>query len=132
MSPAEYCAVSQVKVRHAKNFETRQHAYSKCGVDWVLTWEMKLWTPCRMLLGRHDYFQPFVHLIFNAEVLIHETLWQLGATIPRVRCLCSKEHREFFDLVVAGSVEGVEETVLAWMYLIGQALTVKLVRYKTI
>jgi hypothetical protein len=85
-----------------------------------------------MLLGRHDYFQPFVHLIFNAEALIHKTLWWLGATIPRMRCSCSKEHREFFDLVAAGGIEGVEEIALAWMYLIGQALTVKLVRYKTI
>ncbi|KAJ7810179.1 hypothetical protein B0H13DRAFT_2384747 [Mycena leptocephala] len=49
-SLAEYRAVSQVKVGHAKNFETRQRGYSKCGVDWVLAWEMKLWTPCQALI----------------------------------------------------------------------------------
>ncbi|KAJ7836731.1 hypothetical protein B0H13DRAFT_2368566 [Mycena leptocephala] len=109
ISPAEYRAISQVKVGHAKDFETRQRAYAKCGVDWVLIWEMKLWTPHRMLL----------------EALIHESLRRRNAAIPRVRCSCSKEHREFFDLVAAGGVDGVEKIALRWMYLIGQALTVK-------
>ncbi|KAJ7878712.1 hypothetical protein B0H13DRAFT_1892517 [Mycena leptocephala] len=113
ISSAEYRAISQVKVGHAKDFETRQRAYAKCEVDWVLIWEMKLWTPHHMLL----------------EALIHESLRRRNATIPRVRCSCSKEHREFFDLVAAGGVDGVEKIALRWMYLIGQALTVKSVGY---
>ncbi|KAJ7263201.1 hypothetical protein B0H12DRAFT_1103689 [Mycena haematopus] len=47
-------AVSQIKVGHTKNFEARKRAYSRCEVDWVLVWEMKLWTPRRMLLGKCD------------------------------------------------------------------------------
>ncbi|KAJ7894054.1 hypothetical protein B0H13DRAFT_2339435 [Mycena leptocephala] len=63
ISSAEYRAISQVKVGHAKDFETRQRAYAKCEVDWVLIWEMKLWTPHRMLL----------------EALIHESLRRRNA-----------------------------------------------------
>jgi hypothetical protein len=129
ISPAEYRAVSQVKVGHAKDFETRQRAYAKCGVDWVLIWEMKLWTPHRMLLGRCSSFSAVRALILHAEGLIHESLWRRNAAIPCVRCSCSKEHREFFDLVAAGGVDGVEKIALRWMYLTGQALTVKSVGY---
>ncbi|KAF7343052.1 hypothetical protein MVEN_01735500 [Mycena venus] len=90
ISPTDYHAASQVQVGHAKNFETRQRAYAKCGVDWILVWEMKLSTPHRMLL----------------EGLIHESLCQWGATVPHVRCSCSKRHHEFFDLEKAGGVWG--------------------------
>jgi hypothetical protein len=82
-----------------------------------------------MLLGRCNAFSAVRAFIFHAEALIHESLRRRNATIPRVRCSCSKEHREFFDLVAAGGVDGVEKIALRWMYLIGQALTVKSVGY---
>ncbi|KAF8205185.1 hypothetical protein K438DRAFT_2096261 [Mycena galopus ATCC 62051] len=39
-----------IKVGHSKDFEARQRAYLKCEINWAIEWEMKLWTPCRMLL----------------------------------------------------------------------------------
>ncbi|KAJ7937597.1 hypothetical protein B0H13DRAFT_1852568 [Mycena leptocephala] len=50
ISRVDYRAALQIKVGYSRDFETRQRAYSKCRVDWVLKWEMKLWTPHRMLL----------------------------------------------------------------------------------
>ncbi|KAF8183054.1 hypothetical protein K438DRAFT_1767112 [Mycena galopus ATCC 62051] len=101
----------QVKVSHTKDFATRQCAYSKCAVDWLLIWHVKLWTPNRILLGMTQESAPFVLCFIRAaEALAHESLRQRGATVPRMQ---------------PGGVGDIERIAFGWMYLLGQARTKK-------
>lgn len=52
----QYRAATQVKAGHSKNFDARQRGYRKCEIDWVLIWEVKVWTPNRKLLGTYLCF----------------------------------------------------------------------------
>ncbi|KAJ6467974.1 hypothetical protein C8R47DRAFT_1303112 [Mycena vitilis] len=101
----QYRAATQVKAGHSKNFDARQRGYRKCEIDWVLIWEVKVWTPNRKLL----------------EALIHESLRERGATVAPVKCSCLTCHREFYDLKKAGGVRGVKNLARFWMKALGQA-----------
>ncbi|KAJ7615701.1 hypothetical protein DFH06DRAFT_1343470 [Mycena polygramma] len=105
ISRGQYRAATQVKAGHSKNFDARQRGYRKCKIDWVLIWEVKVWTPNRKLL----------------EALIHESLRERGATVAPVKCSCSTCHREFYDLKKAGGVRGVKNLARFWMKALGQA-----------
>ncbi|KAJ6498492.1 hypothetical protein C8R47DRAFT_1068768 [Mycena vitilis] len=101
----QYRAATEVKAGHSKNFDARQRGYRKCEIDWVLIWEVKVWTPNRKLL----------------EALIHESLRERGATVAPVKCSCSTCHREFYDLKKARGVRGVKNLAIFWMKALGQA-----------
>ncbi|KAJ7833898.1 hypothetical protein B0H13DRAFT_1914355 [Mycena leptocephala] len=99
-----FLTASRVKVGHTNDLKRRRREYKKCEIDWVLTWRIKIWTPCHMLL----------------ESLMHASLHDMGATVPRVRCSCKKIHRELFGLQAAGGVRGVVRIARDWLRLIGQ------------
>ncbi|KAJ7039722.1 hypothetical protein C8F04DRAFT_1178444 [Mycena alexandri] len=104
ISYAAFLDCLELKAGHTKDLKQRLYGYKPCAPGYIFVWRCAYTTTRRMLIER----------------LIHLSLIQMGAQIPRYTCSgCGKRHREYFGFQAAGGFRGLERIVRYWLWVLG-------------
>ncbi|KAJ7023212.1 hypothetical protein C8F04DRAFT_1271634 [Mycena alexandri] len=106
LSTGAFRRLLEIKVGHTDNFRRRRSQYNRCCRGWfTIIWIAHFWMRRRILL----------------ECLVHTSIRLRGAVPKRVRCGCGVRHREYVSYLAAGGIAAVEQDIVSWKGLFGEA-----------